>query len=1023
MRARDHLAKVPPELGVASGAVAEIDRLERLLGGTEGEIGAGRVTVGDDGSVDTGVGSIPELAALVDRVRLTEDPGELVAAIATIRAGRRGMPAGHPQHATTLTWLADLESRHALLADARGEFAQALDAAIAAVRIAPRTSIKAAATLLVMLLGKMQTQNQRVGPFEQAEAALKAARTIADPEDATLQAVLTIGEGAACSIRTPAAGDEDLSRRARHAFAGAERMLPAEQLTEEWFAPAWMLFAWSYGHAVRWNDGRAAAVADRTADRLEDMLNGDPQLAERVAQGVGPSRLNVPKSGRGVLQVLRTMRRLLPLVQGEGSLGGLFGVNGAAVLNATSATPWSGPGEPDRSVEEARWKARRGLERAARTLGRNRPGVLGRAPLSPVDPPDPQTLRAASADLHAALAGNLDDTDVRQQVESLLGLCLAELYWLGQSDQVTAPAPPVRALLDAVNHLEGSFAASEHTLPTTERVELMDVLARCYRELARRQLRENAGADAESTVLAALHELARRVLTAAGMTEALDVAGLSTDIMTRAIGWCLADDRPGVAVEMAEAGRSLVLASVILAGQVEEHLRGAGEDEAAAGWRRGDTPGRLAGLSALWGTRLGEKLLTTPTIDEISGMLLVAAADIDAVVYLVPPLYADDPLPGDAARAAPPARALIVRPGFGRHIETLDLPGVALGPETAVGRYMAAFGAALDAADPTRRNPDGFRGGPAGHAWADALDGLGRWAYACLIGPLVERSRSWSLDRRPRVALVPLGELAAVPCAAAWTEDSRLPGGRRYAVHDLVLSYTASARVLADVARRPRRRLNERVVMVTDPTGEFPFTRKAGAALTAGLYPGAEVYGRKSAPGGAASTERVLSALPGDWGAGASLLHLSTHATLEPVAAIQTADGWLELSRILAHARTRPPDSAGGLVITSACLTDSTRTRQDEALTLATALLAAGATGVIGTRWPIDDDMAAVFMHRLHHHLAGGHAPAEALRQAQLDLLDPEPRWLRGLHPHLARLPSERFAHPASWAGYVHHGA
>jgi CHAT domain len=432
----------------------------------------------------------------------------------------------------------------------------------------------------------------------------------------------------------------------------------------------------------------------------------------------------------------------------------------------------------------------------------------------------------------------------------------------------------------------------------------------------------------------------------------------------------------------------------------------------ADAWRRGDEQGRLAGLAAVSASLDGQFLLTTPSADQVSQTLLATA--MDAVVYLVPPA------PPDAFGA--PGRALLVRPGY--HVDVLELPGVAVGPGTPLGDYLAAFVAALDTHEPRQRNPGGFRGTLPGRAWADALTDLGSWAHTHIVGPLVEHTRGWPLDRTPHVALVPLGELAAIPYAAAWVADPAVPGGRRYAIHDLVLTHTVSARLLTDVARRPRLPLTERVVLVNDPTGEFPYSRAIAKALARQLYPGAEVYGRGKGKEltGPATTSALLAALPGDEGPGASLLHLSTHATTRPTAQLQAVDGWLPLAHILERARDRPPHAAGGLVVTNACLTDSTNAHYDESVTLATALLAAGATGVIGTRWPIDDDTTATLAHYLHHHLAGGHLPAHALRLAQLDLLDPAPRTLTGLHSHLAALPPSRLAHPASWAGYVHHG-
>ena len=173
---------------------------------------------------------------------------------------------------------------------------------------------------------------------------------------------------------------------------------------------------------------------------------------------------------------------------------------------------------------------------------------------------------------------------------------------------------------------------------------------------------------------------------------------------------------------------------------------------------------------------------------------------------------------------------------------------------------------------------------------------------------------------------------------------------------------------------------------------------------------------------GRPSAVAVLGALPARDRPGASLLQLSLHGTTDPSPQLQASDGWLPLARILDQARDRAPDAPGGLVITNACLTDSTQTHYDESLTLATAFLAAGATAVIGTRWPVDDDTVTALSLRLHLHLQMGYQPAEALRRAQLDLLRPTPSMRATLGPDLGAVADARLSHPATWAGHVHHG-
>jgi CHAT domain-containing protein len=502
--------------------------------------------------------------------------------------------------------------------------------------------------------------------------------------------------------------------------------------------------------------------------------------------------------------------------------------------------------------------------------------------------------------------------------------------------------------------------------------------------------------------------------------QALELAARANEVVARVIGWCLADGRPQAAVGVAEMGRGLVLASVALSGQAAEILQSADQPEAAAAWRAGDETGRAAALAALREITAGSALLTTPIEEEISVSMI--STWLDAVVYLIPPAGpgAAGPDLAELGTASQSGHALLVRPGAGG-VEVVPLPELAdLGPQSPLGRYLAALDGAMHARH-REAAEEGFRGGPAGQTWADALDEVGRWTYSQILSPVLTHVREWSLGRRPHLALVPIGELAAIPYAAAWT-GGPAEDDRRYAIEDVVLSHAASARLLGEVSRRPRQPLGERVVLVTAPHGDLPMSRRATRLLASRQYPRAEVYGVKSERNGAATSEVLLKALPARHRQGASLLQLSTHGMNPAEPGLEVADGVLPLARILEQARDRARDAPGGLVITNACVTDITRTHYDESLTMATAFLAAGATAVIGTRWPVDDDMMAMLSLRLHYHLQLGCHPAEALRRAQLDLIRPTEALRAGLDPALAAVSDARLSHPASWAGHVHHG-
>ena len=80
----------------------------------------------------------------------------------------------------------------------------------------------------------------------------------------------------------------------------------------------------------------------------------------------------------------------------------------------------------------------------------------------------------------------------------------------------------------------------------------------------------------------------------------------------------------------------------------------------------------------------------------------------------------------------------------------------------------------------------------------------------------------------------------------------------------------------------------------------------------------------------------------------------------------------------------------GGMVILAACRTDLTAADHDEALTLSTAFLAAGAVTAVGSRWQIRDAPSAALMFMFHHYIQTGRRPDDALRAAQLWMLDPD---------------------------------
>ncbi|RMI29214.1 CHAT domain-containing protein, partial [Streptomyces triticirhizae] len=422
----------------------------------------------------------------------------------------------------------------------------------------------------------------------------------------------------------------------------------------------------------------------------------------------------------------------------------------------------------------------------------------------------------------------------------------------------------------------------------------------------------------------------------------------------------------------------------------------------------------------------------------------VAASGADALVYLVPGFGGDD------------GAALLVR-GPGGPVVALPLPGLSAAGRRPLEAYLTA--AARRSGQRRAREAEAPE---AESGWEAALDELCAWAGPAVVGPLLERLAAEGVRRTPvRLVLVPCGNLGVVPWHAA-----RLAGG--HACEVAVFSYAASGAQFLEAAGRARRPVRERPVLVADPRLDLLWATDEVLTLRAAHYQRAALYGELATGpppegiAGAGTPEELLALLPGAANGGAdgtanggadgtgpaSLLHIASHgeAGARPtVSALALADagadgtgrggndgdasgdgGLLTVTRLLDRPGGGPaPGEPGPLVVLSACETDLSRRDHDEALTLTTALVARGASDAVGSRWTTVDGASALMMVVFHHHLTvEGLAPADALRAAQLWMLDPERRPPPGMGGQLARearRPS--LQRVAEWAAFVHQGS
>lgn len=243
------------------------------------------------------------------------------------------------------------------------------------------------------------------------------------------------------------------------------------------------------------------------------------------------------------------------------------------------------------------------------------------------------------------------------------------------------------------------------------------------------------------------------------------------------------------------------------------------------------------------------------------------------------------------------------------------------------------------------------------------------------------------------------GEVAGVPFAA-------LMDGDRYLIENHSLRF---APTLEDAGRPPPRGSGP-VLLVADPDFDeilaAPLRRLPGAREEVDSV--ARSYQRNVVLQDADATREAFIREA----QGASVIHYAGHAVfndVRPERSYLLLAGSGSAGRLTADfARTLQLDSTR-LVVLSACRTVRSRTGRSGGFAgFSGALLAAGAGGVVGSMWEVDDQLAQPLMRAFHEQYGKLHNPAEALRQAQL---------------HMLRNGDADESSPAAWAGFRYMGS
>lgn len=271
-----------------------------------------------------------------------------------------------------------------------------------------------------------------------------------------------------------------------------------------------------------------------------------------------------------------------------------------------------------------------------------------------------------------------------------------------------------------------------------------------------------------------------------------------------------------------------------------------------------------------------------------------------------------------------------------------------------------------------------------GHA-----DGLARDLGAALLDPILRR-----LDPGVReLIFVPDAGLHRIPFDAL-----RLAAGAplltRYGV-----TLAPSASILMHLWARPVARGPARLLGVGDPgpgAGGAASLRQGGHPIPRAPLPYARREVRRLArfadeaavrTGVSASEAWVKSAMAERW----SVLHFASHALVDELALPETGlvlaagggeDGFLQAGEIA----TLPLQAE--LVVLSACRSAGGVAVLGEGVRgLAAPFLEAGAAGVVGSLWPVEDRAASELMLAFYRGMARGRSAGAALREAKLAAL------------------------------------
>jgi tetratricopeptide (TPR) repeat protein len=320
------------------------------------------------------------------------------------------------------------------------------------------------------------------------------------------------------------------------------------------------------------------------------------------------------------------------------------------------------------------------------------------------------------------------------------------------------------------------------------------------------------------------------------------------------------------------------------------------------------------------------------------------------------------------------------------------------------------------------------------HEWLQTIHDLPSHLAQLFAGALTDGLRANGVGDDSAMLWLPQGALGLLPMALA--SD---PASKATVIDTYTISTAPSLTAAATSLRRSTASATPpAVTAIINPTGDLKFAElEATVAVSYFDKSRRTLLGAKDA-----RLQPVLASL-----AKSSHWHFATHGTFSwaktTESALLLADGdRLTVRDLIDRADLGHPR----LVVLSACETGvfDFQRAPDEFIGLPAAFLQAGAAGVIGTLWPVDDISTALIMLKFYElYLSKNIQPALALRRAQIWLRDADAREIDAFLVEMlrsGRLSSDQdlllrksvrgdtggdkpYAHPYYWAAFQFYGS